>query len=197
MGIPQRADFLITPEEYLHGEELSEQKHEYLNGVVHAMAGGTTAHADLGGSIFGLLFQQLRGKRCRPFNSDMRLKVQLGLDLRFYYPDVMIVCDPRTVEHWQDAPGVIFEVLSDSTERTDQGEKRDAYLRIPTLDAYVLVDSRKIEVLVYRRSGEEWAREAWRSLDDTLDLPTIGCTLALREIYEGVSLSPPSPPTDC
>ena len=121
-------------------------------------------------------------------NSDMRLRVQQERDLRFYYPDAMIVCRESSSEHWQDEPVVIFEVLSENTERIDHGEKRSAYLTIPTLDAYVLVDSRKIEVLVYHRAGADWRTEALREPSETLLLETVECALPLAEIYEGTGL---------
>lgn len=190
MSFPLRQDHLLSEAEYLAGEELSDVKHEFLNGVVHAMAGGSTQHAQISGRIFGAFFQRLRGRRCEPFNSDMRLRIQRGDDLRHYYPDVMIVCDPRPTEPWQDTPSVIFEVLSKGTARTDIMEKREAYCAIPSLDAYVLVDSRRVEVQCWRRTGSEWKWEVWRSLDSVLDLPTLECQVPLAEFYEGVTLVP-------
>jgi Uma2 family endonuclease len=192
MSVASHHDFLIPPEEYLAGEELNADKHEYLNGVVHAMAGGTKAHARLGSNIAGLLYNRLRGKTCQPYNSDMRLRVQHERDLRFYYPDAMIVCRESASDHWQDEPVVICEVLSENTARIDHGEKRSAYLSIPTLDAYVLVDSRKVEVLVYHRAGAEWRTEALRDFRETLRLETVACELPLVEIYEGTGLLPTS-----
>ncbi len=180
---------LISPEEYLAGEELADQKHEYLSGVVHAMAGGTSRHATLGGNVFAAVKTRLRGKKCRPFNSDMLVRVKRGDDLRFYYPDVSIVCQPNgQLEHFNEHPTVIFEVRSDSTARFDQGEKREAYLGIPSLEAYVLVDDREVAVTVWRRHGERWESEYYTNLSDTIAFASADCELPVAEIYEGAEL---------
>ena len=95
MGVASRHGFLVPPEEYLAGEELSAEKHEYLNGVVLAMSGGSPTHSIVGVNIVASLANRLRGQPCRPFSSDMRLRVRQGSDVRFYYPDAMIVCRPQ------------------------------------------------------------------------------------------------------
>lgn len=186
MSLAERHAPLLTVEEYLATEASSPCKREYLNGVVYAMAGGTARHSTLGVTITAMLYARLRGKRCRPFNSDMLVRIRHGADHRFYYPDAMVVCKPNPLDdRFQDRPVVIFEVLSDSTSRTDLGVKRDAYLRISSLKAYVIVDSQQIVATVYRpsRDGIEIAR--FTSLDESLSLPEIECELPLAEIYEG------------
>jgi Uma2 family endonuclease len=176
---------LISPEEYLSGEEASAQKHEYLNGVVYAMAGGTQRHNKIAGNIFAALHNRLRGKPCHPYASDMLVRVQSGDDLRFYYPDVSIICRPAGPEaRIQENPSVIFEVLSDSTARTDTGEKRMAYLTIPTLEALVLVDARKHEVTVWRHGADGWGIEVFTASGSTLAFSSADCALTLGEIYE-------------
>ncbi len=180
-----RHDFHVSEDEYLEGEEESAIRHEYLNGVVYGMAGGTRAHATIAGNVFGRLFIALSGKKCRPYSEAMRLRLQRGDDLRFYYPDAMVVCTRSASEVWEDAPSVVVEVLSESTERTDLGEKRDAYFAIPSLEVYLAVDSRRMEVTIYRRAGDTWKTEFARLGTDILDLPGIGCALTLAEIYEG------------
>ena len=180
---------LVSPEDYLAGEALSEIKHEYLNGVVYAMAGGTQRHSALSVNIVSLLHAQLRGKRCRPYNSDLLVRVRQGDDQRFYYPDATIHCGPVQEDaRVIDDPAVIFEVLSESTARTDTGEKRMAYLTIPTLEAYVLVDSAEREVTVWRRTGEGWAPEVFTQPEATLAFTSAGCALSVGEIYEGTGL---------
>jgi len=114
----------ISIEDYLSGEEVSDVKHEFLGGVVHAMAGATNRHSIISGNAFGLLFGQLRGKACQPFNSDTKIRIQLPDQTRFYYPDAMVVCVPNpATDRFQDRPVVVIEVLSESTRRTDLGEK--------------------------------------------------------------------------
>ena len=180
---------LISPEEYLSGEEAGAQKHEYLNGVVYAMAGGTQRHNEIAGNIFATLHSRLRGKPCRTYASDMLVRVQSGDDLRFYYPDVSIICRPAGAEaRVQENPSVVFEVLSESTARTDTGERRMAYLTIATLEALVLVDARKREVTIWRRGVEGWALEVFAALAATLTFPSADCALTIAEIYEGTGL---------
>jgi len=180
---------LISPEEYLLGEEAGAQKHEYLNGVVYAMAGATQGHDEIVGNIFAALHGRLRGKPCRPYTADMLVRVQVGNDLRFYYPDVSVICRPAGREtRVQENPSVVFEVLSESTARTDTGEKRMAYLTIPALEALVLVNARKREVTVWRRGAEGWAPEAIADSDATLAFASADCALTVAEIYEGTGL---------
>ena len=113
---------LASPDEYLAGEATCERKHEFLNGVVYAMAGATERHNELAGNIFAALHARLRGKQCRPFIADMLLRVEQGDDRRFYYPDVSIVCRPAgPTERIQTKANVIFEVLSESTARIAVG----------------------------------------------------------------------------
>ncbi len=187
------SNYLITPDEYLSGEEDSDQKHEFLNGVVHAMAGGTAVHSRIAVNVTSWLHQRLRGNRCQPFNSDMRLRIWRGEDRRFYYPDVMVVCDPQMDATWQEKPAIVVEVLSEATRRTDLGEKRDAYLALPSLQQYVAIDSEHAEVLVWtRQPGGKWSDlVSLRDPTGLLSLPEIACEVPLAEIYEGTGLWSP------
>src|SRR5438132_2278002 len=119
---------LLSAEDYLAGELTSPIKHEYLGGVVYAMAGARNAHNLIATNIIGALCARLRGRPCRPFNSDTKVRVRLTTQVRFYYPDASVVCraNPQT-DSFQDDPAVLFEVLSHSTRRIDEGEKKDAY----------------------------------------------------------------------
>jgi len=180
---------LVSPEEYLSGEEAGAQKHEYLNGVVYAMAGGTQRHNEIAGNIFATLHSRLRGKPCRTYASDMLVRVQSGDDLRLYYPDVSVICRLAGPEaRVQENPSVVFEVFSGSTERTDTGEKRMAYLTIPALESLVLVDSRKREVTVWRRRADGWAAEVITDPAATLAFATADCALTVAEMYEETGL---------
>src|SRR4051812_43443886 len=109
---------LLTPEEYLEAEELSPIKHEYLNGVVHAMSGGRNIHALISTNILAFLHARLRGKKCRPYNPDTKVRIRRGNALRFYSPDARIICKSNAPdEPFQDEPVAIFEVRSESTAR--------------------------------------------------------------------------------
>lgn len=175
----------ISPSEYLDGEELADCKHEYLNGVVYAMAGGTYRHSRIAVRLVSLLNARLRGKPCRPTNSDMRIRVARAQDFRFYYPDAAVACTPiRDDALFVDNPTVIFEVLSPSTERFDNGEKKEAYLRCESVQAYVLIHSERVEVTIYTRRADGWDATIYNETTDTIPLPCIECELPLAEIYE-------------
>ena len=181
----------ITIADYLAGEELSDVKHEYLGGAVHTMAGATNQHNTIATSALLSIGAQLRGKPCQPFTSDTKVRIELPDHIRFYYPDAMVVCHPNpTADHFQDQPVVILEVLSDSTRRTDLGEKRDAYLTIPSLKVLLFVEPDAPAVTVHRRQPEGgFALEYYDSLADTIPLAEIDAALPLAELYERVEFA--------
>ena len=186
---------LISAEDYLAGELVSPVKHEYLGGVVHAMAGARNVHNDIAMNIGGRLHALLRGKRCRPCNSDTKIRVRLPTHDRFYYPDVSVVCQPNPpLDSFQDNPVVIFEVLSKGTRRTDDGEKKDAYVTIPSLQVYVLVEQETAMIVAYRRTEQGFVRETHEGLEAILPLPEIAAELPLSEIYEAVEFTPETEP---
>lgn len=182
---------LISVDEYLASELRSERKREYLGGVIHAMAGATNNHNTISGNVQAHLHAKLRGKKCRPFNSDTKVRVRLSSHTRFYYPDASVACHPNPPhESFQDAPVVIAEVLSRSTRRTDTGEKKDAYLTISTLSVYLLVEQDEPAVIVFRRTHDGFVRELYEGLDAVIPLPEIETELALSDIYEDVTFVP-------
>ncbi|MFT6178256.1 MAG: Uma2 family endonuclease [Akkermansiaceae bacterium] len=181
---------LISEKDYLAGELVSDLKHEYLGGIVHAMAGGKIRHNRAVGNVFGSLFGQLRGKGCEPFNSDTKVRIVLPAQARFYYPDMQVVCESTgDDESFQDKPVVVVEVLSRSTRRVDLGEKRDAYLAVPSLRVLVIVDPTRLWVQVDRR-GETggFTQKTYRELADVISLPEVEGELKVGEIYEGIGL---------
>jgi Uma2 family endonuclease len=179
----------ITIPDYLAGELVSPEKHEYLGGVVYAMAGGTNRHNAIASNILISLGSRLRGKPCRPFNSDTKVQVIFPTHTRFYYPDAMVVCRPSDERlSFQEAPVVIVEVLSRSTRRLDEGEKRDAYFQLPSLQAYVLVDQECRRLTIWRRGDQGFQAEVQDGADASLDLPELGFNIPFTEIYEGVEL---------
>jgi len=188
---------LISVEDYLAGELVSPIKHEFLGGFVYAKAGARNLHNVIKGNVFGSLYGQLRGRRCRPFDSDTKIRVRLPLQVRFYYPDVSVVCreNPRD-DSYQDDPAVIVEVLSRSTRRIDEGEKKDAYLTIPSLSVYLLIEQESSTVVAYRRTEQGFASEKYTRPDDIIPLSEIDAELPLAEIYEGVEFRPEAPIDD-
>jgi len=179
---------LISVEEYLQGERLSEIRHEYVAGYVYAMAGASDDHNRIAGNIFGFLHQSLRGKRCEAFINDMKLK--LAQFDAFYYPDVLVSCDPSdAAKYFHERPTVVFEVLSPETERIDQNEKRKAYAAIESLKTYVLVSQERFEATVLRKTSEgAWTTEILRVRDTVLKLPEISVEIPFDRIYERTSL---------
>ena len=181
---------LLSENDYLEGELISEVKHEYLGGEVHAMAGGKIRHNRAVGNAFATLFNSLRGKGCEPFNSDTKVRIVLPAQTRFYYPDVQVVCDSTGDEEtFQDQPVVVIEVLSDSTRRVDLGEKRDAYLAVPSLKVLIIVDPAQLWVQVDRR-GETggFVQEIYREMGDVIPLPEVEVDLKVRDVYEGIGV---------
>lgn len=181
----------ISVEDYLAGELVSPVKHEYLGGVVYAMAGATNAHNLIAGNVLIALGGRLRGRPCRPYNSDTKIRIRLPHDVRFYYPDASVVCRPNPqTDSFQDEPVIVVEVVSARTRRTDEGEKKDAYLTIPSLCAYLIVEQESPAVVLYRRTEQGFVREVYDGLDAQIPLVEIEIELPLAEIYDGVEFLP-------
>ncbi|MEO8382835.1 MAG: Uma2 family endonuclease [Acidobacteriota bacterium] len=168
--------------EYLAIEEFSNVKHEFLAGQMYAMPGATPEHAMLAASASGALYGQLRGGLCRVADSDLRIRTGTGLAT---YPDVTVVCGPseRDVEDRLAAtnPALIIEVLSDSTEEYDRGDKFAHYKSLPSLRQYLLVSHREHSVEVWTRDGDSWQRQVVR--EGEVAQLVIGANLDVRELY--------------
>ncbi len=178
-----------TLSEYLAFEASSNVKHEYLDGQIYAMAGGTPEHAALAAGVVGQLYAQLQGTPCRPHSSDLRVSVvATGL---LTYPDVTVVCGPRARDH-EDAtaitnPVVIVEVLSRSTEEYDRGDKFTHYKQIGSLREYVLVSQSERRVEVWTRGGDDvWTMRAAGD-GDNAEIKAIDARLNVRELYDSAA----------
>lgn len=188
VGTAARVD-LLSVEDYLASELVSPIKHEYVGGVVYAMAGARNLHNVIKGNAFANLHVRLRGRGCRPFDSDTKVRVRLPTQVRFYYPDASVVCHPNPpTDSYQDEPVVIVEVLSRKTRRIDEGEKRDAYLSMPSLSVYLLVEQEAALVIAHRRTDRGFVREVYSGTSAVIPLPEIGTDLPLSEIYDGAEL---------
>jgi Uma2 family endonuclease len=181
-----------THAEYLALEASSNVKHEYLDGQIYAMAGGTPDHAALAAAVIGLLFPELRTGRCRAHDSDLRVRVPAtGLST---YPDVTVVCGPREHDPEDELavtnPTLIVEVLSRSTEGYDRGEKFEHYKRLPSLRQYVLVAYRERRVDVWTRDAHgEWMSTVARD-GELAALASIGARLDVSELYDAAAEPP-------
>ena len=186
----------LTPEQYLEIERKAEFKSEYFQGEMFAMSGAREPHILIVANAVASLHQQLRRGPCRPLSNDMRVRVTpTGL---YTYPDVVIVCaKPQFADDTFDTllnPTVIIEVLSESTEAYDRGRKFEHYRPLESLAEYLLVSSERVSVERYTRQPDSsWNYIAKASLEDSLDLPSVGCHLALADLYEKVDFSPPEP----
>ncbi len=177
----------ISIEDYLSGEQISEVKHDYVDGTVFAMAGASVRHNQVASNTLISLGSQLRGKPCRPFNSDMKIRVRFPSNTRFYYPDVSVICRSNPGgDQFQDEPVVLIEVLSDSTRRMDQTEKKDAFLIIPSLAVSVMMEQDDAAAIVYRRQDSGFLREVYEGKDASITLSEIDATHSLAEVYEDV-----------
>jgi len=179
-----QANEMLSVEDYLEGERLSEIRHEYVGGYVYAMAGASDDHNRIVGNIYSALHQRLRGKRCEPFMADMKLKIPGGQ--AYYYPDVLVACDPTdNATYFRERPTVVFEVLSPETARSDQREKWYAYAMVQSLKVYVLVSQDPREVTVLRRGRPgPWVTTVIKNISSVLKLPEIQVEIPLARIYE-------------
>ena len=179
----------LSPEEYLTLERRSETKHEYVDGKLIAMVGGTGTHSQIAGSTIIAFGAVLRGRSCTVFTSD--LKVGIGKLRAYAYPDVTIVCErPKYADSVQDVlinPLLIVEVLSPSTEQYDRTGKFLRYQRIPSFAEYLLIAQDKPLVeLCSRQDDGMWEWVAVEGLEATITIPSLDCTLALADIYNNV-----------
>ena len=150
------------------------------------MSGVTKRHNRIAGRLYGACADHLKDGACEPYISDVKVRLEIGSDVYAYYPDVMVVCDPRENEDRHVAnPKVIVEVLSESTARTDRHEKRIHYGLIRALEEYVIVAQEIVQVTILRRR-ENWQPVVLDSLDATLELRSIGLAVPLARIYDGV-----------
>ena len=186
--IANRQPTYITVEEYLAAEASSEIKHEYQDGYIYAMAGASDAHVTISLNLATILKNHLRGSGCRAYMSDMR--VNLATRKSYYYPDVMVTCNPvdRELTHYKQHPCLIIEVLSTSTEAFDRGDKFTDYQQIESLQEYVLVSQTKQRVDCFQRSSQGlWVLQSYY-LGDILQLASINCSILVVDIFEDVEL---------
>lgn len=172
---------LLSVDDYLAGERVSEVRHEYAAGQVFAMAGGSKRHNRISLRLATLL--QAGAGPCVTHMADVLVRI----DQVFYYPDVMVVCEPNSDAYVETNPCLIVEVLSDSTEAIDRREKLYNYQRIAHLQAYVLVAQNERRVDVFRRAGKVWTFETHTGESEiTLDCPDLSFTL--EALYHGTDV---------
>ncbi len=176
----------FTPEEYFAWEEQQQCRHEYIDGEIYAMTGGTLNHGRIALNFGALLKNHLRGSGCQTGNSDCRVNIQ-GLN-DYVYPDLSVTCDlrDRTATQFISYPCLIVEVLSPSTEAYDRGNKFRMYRRNPILKDYVLVDANSVAIDLYRKDeAGNWYILNYQA-GDTIDLGSIDLTFSIEQVYEDI-----------
>ena len=182
----------LTPEQYLEIERKAEYKSQYWRGEMFAMAGASANHNSLAVNLVIDVGGQLRGRDCRAYGSDMR--VQTSPDGLYTYPDLSVVCGkPKLADSKFDTlenPTLIAEILSASTEGYDRGEKFEQYRSISSLKQYLLVTQDRAHVELYTRQPDgQWLLCEASGLDQFINLDSIGCRLALEDLYDKVDFT--------
>ncbi len=181
-----------TVEEYLEMESRSDVKHEYYRGEIFAMSGAKLQHNIITMNLGTALKEKLKGKPCRPYGSDMRIRI-VQWDL-FTYPDMSVICgEPKSMNDDQFNflnPTIIFEVASTSTSDYDRGTKFKFYRDIPTLKEYVLIDTEAIAIeIFYINDRGHWELNEYKNSSDTLKLRSILVEIPLTDIYEDTAVA--------
>ena len=184
IAVPQN---YFSADEYLRWEEQQEEKHEYIDGQVYAMAGASENHVDITTNLTVILSNHLRGKDCKLFPSDMRLNI--ASKKIYYYPDLLVTCDERDRfnKKQKNYPCLIIEVLSESTESKDRGVKFANYQTIQSLQEYVLISQWEQRVEVFRRSEKFWVLQTY-TVGELIELQSINLQISIDAIYEDVDL---------
>lgn len=174
----------LTMDAYISGEKLTPIKHEFVNGDVYAMGGASDRHGLISGNMFANIHSQL-SPICEVFMSDMKLHTHKDGGECFYYPDILVSCDPDdNNRYFRENPMLIVEVLSQSTQRIDRTEKRERYQLIPSLQEYVLVAQDFPKVEIFRRST------AWRCeeyfIEHSFHLASVDIEFSVSDIYRRI-----------
>lgn len=189
MALPAEKRLHTLDEYFSLTDQEGEIRYEYYFGKIVAMAGALLRHNLVSGNAFGSLYSQLRKKKCTPFNSDSRLRVNPRM---WVYPDVMVSCHDEDIAArlYINHPSLIIEVLSESTRNVDYTLKRQHYLQIPDLQYYILIEADRIFVDVYERKEDFWVNKIYTETDKIISLPLIGAELLVEDLYERVTFEP-------
>lgn len=189
----------MTPQEYMEYEGQTEVRNEYYDGVIVAMTGDSPEHNKITFNLIAELGPQIKGSDCTGFSSDMRVSVPACN--KYFYPDGLITCGEPLYEELAGLrslrnPTLIIEVLSESTEAKDRGEKFICYQTLESLSIYVLVTQYRPQIEVYTRQADgSWRYEVLQGMESVLTLPAIGCELRFVDVYARVEFPAP-PPAD-
>ena len=179
----------LSPTDFLEFERESETKHEYFEGQIYDMSGASLKHNVISINTISNLSNKLKGKKCRPFGSDLR--IHIPINSLFTYPDISIICDDiKTTDDKFDTvtnPTVIIEILSASTRNYDLGKKFLLYRQIESLQHYIMIDSEEVRVMMYSKNADEtWTFEEHINVDHHINIKTIETCLQIADIYETI-----------
>ncbi len=186
MGLP-KFKTKISVEDYLDGEDVSNKRHEFINGEVYAMAGASDDHNVIAGNLFGNLWGHLRDDLCQVFMENMKLRFD---ESNFYYPDIFVACDESPESRfYRDEPVLIIEILSPSTREIDRREKLNIYQQIPSVQEYIIIEQEKIHIELHRRQPDgNWLTHFYNKSDRDVEIEfqSVGMKITLDEIYRRV-----------
>ena len=175
---------LLSAEAYLELERHSPVKHEYVGGILHATGGASDSHNRVAVNLVARLYEPSRASGCQVYVNDMKVYV----DERFYYPDVMVVCAEDPDPYFKTRPCFIAEILSPSTASIDRREKLDAYLTLPGLLTYLLIDPEKRRVEGYSRTAQGWQVQVWED-EGEVPIAPLEISLTLSDVYAGLNVT--------
>ena len=182
----------ISEKEYLDAERLALDKHEYYRGEIFAMSGASIPHNQIFSNFFLAIGTKLKGKKCQPFGSDLR--IHIPKNTLYTYPDISIVCgEIETTDQKFDTitnPAVLIEILSPSTRNYDKGEKFTLYREIDSLQEYILIDSERVMVEKFiRNSDNSWQLTEYKTIEQSFTIETVNLEINLIDIYDGVKIN--------
>lgn len=182
----------MSADAYLAWEAEQDTRHELVAGEIFAMVGGSRNHGQITGNLVLLLGPKARAQGCWFYLGD--LKVHIASADAFLYPDFLVTCEAGPgASHVTDAPRLVIEVLSPSTASYDRGRKLEMYRSLPSLQEYVLVDSQRVSVHCLRRASDDrWILDVYGP-DESFELASLGTTVSVSALYEGVDLTEPAP----
>jgi Uma2 family endonuclease len=181
----------FTPKEYLAFERASIDRHEYLDGEVYSMSRDPEAHAWMTSNALAALYPQLTSRDCRIYAGNLR--VQMLSRKGYFYPDLVIVCGERAfaddTEDTLTNPAVLIEVLSEDSDVFDRADKLHQYYLLPSLQAYLLISHDAPRFEMFWREGAGWLYSTFEGMETAVDLPSVGCTLPLSAVYQGIEFN--------
>ncbi|MGL4609939.1 MAG: Uma2 family endonuclease [Trueperaceae bacterium] len=172
----------LSIEDYLEFEKESDTRHEYIDGEMLAMAGEKRRHNNLVGRLYRLLIDKVTETSCEVVFETVKLRTRMT---RYRYPDFVVSCNPGNDEYFIENPCFIAEILSGSTEGTDLTQKLDEYMRLPSVERYVMISQQGRFVTVCKRKGSEWVLETLDT-NGEFDIPCLDTQVTLEQLYTGI-----------